>query len=268
MPYTGNLLQQQQDPTTRKLPPPSPRHGVIEEDPSAPRGEHEVPSGTGVEFAQTDFPPTVMTGGGMRLDTPASWAGAPPGGMSETPYRITYPAGNPHDSPAVLSALGAAIQSIATPMRDRAHDGADDRGWWRTTFDRPQMFTASQDRAELDTEGYTNPFGGLADDGVKYVRGINSRPENNPPRVGYSPGFRPGRERVRVWPAEMFASISRRIDPQILRPRDAYTPLQYPRMVSRMVIPPALPRDPGSPDDPLTARTDYSSAPISVFGGF
>lgn len=268
MPYTGNLLQLKQDPSARRLPGPSPRHQLDEMDPADARGEHEVPSGTGREFQRTDFPPTVMTGGGMRLDAPASWAGAPPGGIAETPYRITYPSGNPHDSDAVLSAAGSDIQSVATPLRDRAHDGIPDRGWWRTTFGPAPMFTDTQDRQQIDTDGFTNPFSGLADDGVKYVRGINSRPENNPPRVGYSPGFRPGRERVRVWGNSVFASVSREIGAQILRPRDAYTPLPYPRLVSTMVIPPAMPRDPGSPDDPLTARTNYASSPQSVFGGF
>lgn len=268
MPYTGNLLQQRQQPGGRPLPGPSPRHAANEADPSAPRGEHQVPAGTGAEFARSDFDRVVMSGGGMRLDTPASWAGAPSGGMEASPYRITYPAGNPHDSDAVLSGLGSALQTVQGGMRSNAHDGSPDRGYVRTGFDPEPLFARQQERAELATEGQSNPFGSLSDDGVKYVRGINSRPENNPPRVGYVSGYRPGRERVRAWQVPRFAHVSRTIDPQVLRPRDAYTPNPARRQVNTMITPPALPRDAGNPDDPMLARTNYTNAVTSVFGGF
>ena len=268
MPYTGNLLQQRQQPGGRPLPGPSPRHAANEADPSLARGEHQVPAGTGGVYARTDFDQVVMSGGGMRLDTPASWAGGPPGGSQETPYRVTYPAGNPHDSDAVLSARGSAIQTVQTAMRGNAHDGSPDRGYVRTGFGPEPLFAGQQERAELATEGQSNPFGALADDGVKYVRGINSRPENNPARVGYVSGYRPGRERVRVWQVPRFGHVSRRIDPQVLRPRDAYTPNASRRQVGSMVTPPALPRDAGNPDDVMLARVNYGAAPTSVFGGF
>ena len=266
MPYTGNLLQQKQLPTDRHLTGPSARHGTDEPAPSLARGEHQVPSGTGAEFEGTDFPQVVMSGGGQLLDCPASWAINPPGGAFGSPFAITYPSGNPHESDAILSNRGAVAQSIATPLRDRAHSGSVDRGWWRTTFDPAPIFWP--DRAELATEGLYNPHGVLADDGLKYVRGINSRPENNPPRDGYAPGYRPGRDRVRVTDPSTYASIHRDIGAQILRPRDAYTPNPAAPMVASMVTPPALPRSAPNPDSILTATTNYASSPQSVFGGF
>jgi hypothetical protein len=266
MPYTGNLLVQKQLPTDRHLTGPSDRHGTDEPDPSLPRGEHTVPSGTGSEFQGTDFDQVVMSGGGMRLDTPASWAIVPPGGAFESPFAITYPSGNPHDSDAVLSGRGAIAQNIATPLRDRAHDGDKDLGWVRTTFGPPPIFFP--DRQEIATDGLYNPHGILADDGIKYVRGINSRPENNPPRDGYSPGYRPGRDRVRVTDPSTFASIHRDIGAQLLHPRDVYVPNPAAPMVASMVTPPPPPRSAPNPDSIMTAATDYTSSPRSVFGGF
>lgn len=266
MPYTGNLLQQQQAPDSRPLPGPSPRHGTDEGDPALSLGQTQVPAGTGSEYQGTDYAPVVMSGFGMPLDNPASWAGSPPGGQSADPYRITYPDGNPHDSCAVLSHDGADVQAVTTGLRHRAHDGAEDRGWLRTGFDPAPLFP--QDRVELATQGMSNPYGVLSDDGVKYVRGINSRPENNPPREGYVSGYRPGRERVRAWDNADFASVSRVIGVQVLRPRDAYTPNASRRMFATAVVAPALPRDAVAPDDVAYARADYVSAPTSVFGGF
>lgn len=266
MPYTGNLLIQKQLPTDRHLSEPSNRHDRDEGDPSQWRGEHSVPSGTGAEFAGTDFEQVVMTGGGMMLNDPSPWAICPPGGEYGSPYAITYPYGNPHESPAVLSNRGSVAQDIGTKLRQHAHDGDDDRGWIRTTFDPPPIFFP--DRAELATEGLYNPHGELAADGVKYVRGINSRPENNPPRDGYAPGYRPGRDRVRVTDPSTFASIHRDIGAQQLRPRDVYTPNPAAPMVASMVTPPALPRSAPNPDSIMTASTSYASSPTSVFGGF
>ena len=270
MPYTGNLVRINQSSDQRKLPSPSPRHAVDEEDPSLPRGEHHVASGTGAEFAGTTYAPVVMSGFGMPLDDPSSWAGDPPGGGSETPYRITYPRGNPHASDAVLSARAGYAQWFAHPVRDRAHDGDTDRGWLRTTFSPEPMFMDTQNpRGEIDTQGLTTPYDEATDDRFrKHVRGINSLPENNPDRVGYLNGFRPGRERVRVWGSDVFASISRVQGVQQLQPRDAYTPLHYPRMIGSMTTPPALPRTAGNPDDTAMSATNYASSPGSVFGGF
>lgn len=269
MPYTGNLIRMAQPPDARRLPPPSPRHGENEGDPSAARQEHVVPTGTGTEYQGTDFAPVIMSGFGMRLNTPSSWAGAPPGGASEEPYRITYPRGNAHDSTAVLSAAGAADQAVRPGLRVTAHDGADDRGVVRTLFDPSPFAGESQHREQIDSDGLGQWQNSPEGDNAKYVRGINSLPTNNPGRVGYDgPGFRRGRERVRVWDNTVRAHISRVFSSQMLQPRDAYTPNGTTPMVSSMVTVPALPRSPGSPDDPMTSRTSYASAPVSTFGGF
>lgn len=271
MPYTGNLVRISQAPDARKLPAPSPRHGLVEGDPSQPRGEHSVPAGTGAEFGGTNFPPVIMAGFGMPLDTPRSWAGPPPGGGAESPYEIVYAKGNPHDSRAILSAAGAldtCYNTDGSPLRTYAHEGAIEQGWKRVKFSPEPLFQATQGKQEIDTEGLTSPYGVGDTTHTKFVRGINSLPENNPDRVGYVTGFRPGRERVRVWDNAVRAHISRQISPQILQPRDAYTPNSSRPMVDRMIIGVALPRDAPNPDDNAMAATNYDSSTMSVFGGF
>lgn len=270
MPYTGNLVRLAQTPVDRRLSAPSPRHATNEGDPSAARGEHHVASGTGAEFAGTTYDQVIVSGGGMPLDTPAAWGGPPPGGAQEQPYGIVYGRGNPHDSTAVLSRDGGDAQWYGDTNRLVAHDGSRDRGWLRTTFGAAPMYTDAQPRAELDTDGFTSPY---SDTGTgrmaKHLRGINSLPENNPPRVGYGPGgFRQGRERVRVWDSTIRAHISRLIGVQVLQPRDAYTPNASRNMINTMVISPALPREAVSPDDTAMAMTNYNSSTSSIFGGF
>lgn len=269
MPYTGNLVRIDQQPTARGLPAPSPRHALNEADPSLERGEHQVPSGTGAIYQGQDYDQVVTSGFGMTLNTPLSWAGPPPGGGAETPYHIEYTAGNPHDSRAVLGVLSGEAQWFGDGNRLRAHDGSVDHEY-RTTFSPAPYAGATQERTEIDTDGLASPYSELAPPaGTKFVRGINSLPENNPPRVGYDgPGFRRGRERVRAWDNTVRAHISRVQGVQVLQPRDAYTPLHYPRMVSDMMITPALPRQPSAPDAALIAGTVYSAAPASVIGGF
>lgn len=271
MPYTGNLVRLAQQPDARRLPPPSPRHGTSEDDPSVSRGEHQVASGTGAEFAGTTYAPVIMSGFGMPLDSPASWAGPPPGGAQETPYTIGWTGSNPHDSPAVLSLAGSNAQYAGDAIRLNAHDGHLDHGYNRTVFDPEPLYDNQQDRAELDTDGLASPYDpGAPASHTKFVRGINSLPENNPGRLGYDgPGFRRGRERVRVWdPTNTRAHVSRLQGVQILQPRDAYTPNFVRPIVTDMLIGPALPRDSSPPDEALLAATSYASSPTSVIGGF
>lgn len=271
MPYSGNLLRLTQQPDARKLPPPSARHAANEYDPDPQRGEHQVPSGTGSEFQGTDYVEVVMSGGGMPLDKPDSWAITPPGGEFEATDYITYPKGNPHDSEAVLSARGAEIMACSPngyKLRNRAHDGSRDKGFLRTLFSPLPMFTDQQHRDELYTDGLTSSVDTASGaGGDKYVRGINSLPNNNPDRVGYVNGFRQGIERVRVWDNNNRAFIDRRQGSQILQPRDVYVPNHYPRMVSTMITGPALPRDANNPDDTAMSTTSYASSPNSVIGG-
>lgn len=271
MPYSGNLLRLTQAPDARKLPPPSPRHATNEYDPDPQKGEHQVPSGTGSEFQGTDYPEVVMSGGGMPLDTPSSWAITPPGGQYEATDYLTYPKGNPHNSDAILSARGAELMYCAPDgykLRDRAHDGKQDRGFLRTLFSPAPLFADQQSRDELYTEEFASSIGTA--DGVggdKFVRGINSLPNNNPDRIGYVNGFRQGIERVRVWDNHDRAFIDRQQGSQMLQPRDVYVPNHYPRMIGSMITGPALPRDANNPDDTAMASTSYASSPSSVIGG-
>ena len=271
MPYTGNLVRISQQPDARKLPPPSPRHGLNEEDPSRALGEHNVPSGTGAEFGGSNFPPVIMAGFGMPLNTPSSWAGPPPGGIAEAPYEIIYAKENPHDSRAILSGVGGldlCYNTDGAPLRTFAHDGARDHGYVQTKFGPDPLFGQTQSRQEIDTDGLTSPYAVGDATHTKFVRGINSLPENNPDRFGYTTGFRPGRERVRAWDNGVRAHISRQISPQILQPRDAYVPNKSASMVENKLIHVALPRDAPNPDDNAMAATVYSLATDSVFGGF
>lgn len=272
MPYSGNLVSMQQAPDSRKLPPPSPRHATNEVDPNPGHAEHVLPSGTGSEYQGTDFERVVMSGGGMPLDNPAPWAITPPGGPSESPYHITYPRGNPHDSQAVLSARGSQIQTCSPAggtLRDRAHDGIPDRGWLRRTFSPKPMFGESQHIDELYLEGLPSSVETASGNGgAKYVRGINGLPTNNPDRVGYTNGFRPGIERVRVWDNANRSIPYRQYGLQTLGPREVYVPNPARRMVGTMVTQPALPRDASNPDDTIMANTNYASSPSSVIGGF
>lgn len=268
MPYTGNLLRISQPPTARTLPPPSPRHGVREVDPYRPE-EREVPSGTGSEYAGSDYSPVVMSGHGMPLDTPLSWRGAPPGSAAETPYQITYPGLNPHASDAVLSADGAYPPDGG---RVYAHDGETDRGFLRVRFSPGPQFMEAQPRGELDTDGFASPYdasdGGGPGRGATLQRGRSSLPVNNPPRVGYPQGFRLGRDRWRFWDNDTFQSVSRVQGVQMMQPRDVYTPNGARRMVADMVTAPALSRTAGSPDSVVMAATAYPSSSTSVIGAF
>lgn len=269
MPYTGNLIRIAQEPDARKLPAPSVRHGANEADPALAHGEHVVPAGTGSEYAGTAYPQVVMGGFGMPLDTPASWASSPPGGPDETPYAYGWTRGNPHDSRAVLSAAGAAAAWYGDGNRARAHDGALDRGVARVRFSPEPMWANTQRRDQIMTEGLPGQY---SPDGgprwAKHARGINSLPENNPPRDGYGPGgFRQGLERVRAWDNTVFASISRHLGIQLLGARPGWVPRPARPMVGPMTTPPALPRDPGNPDDTFYARTVYPPAASSVIGG-
>jgi len=274
VPYTGNLLRLSQQPDALKLGGVSERHGAVEPAQDIARQQKTAPAGTGMEFAGTDFEQVVEAGHGMLLDTPASWAGTPPGSPdTEQPWHIDYSRGNPHSSPAVLSARGAAAMeggagyphpdtASALGMRSSAHSGDGDRGWIRSTFWPAPWNTESQPREEINPDGPSSsvaPPEGVG--GAKYGRGINSLGLNNPA------GWRNGRYRFMTWPNTVFAQIHRTIGTQMLQPRDIYTPGPQARMIGSMITPPSLPRDAPNPDDVITANSNYTSSASSVIGG-
>lgn len=275
MPYTGNLVRLAQQPDALKLPPPSPRHGVREGAPEVQRVQQSVPSGTGSEYQGTDFDPVVMAGHGMRLDTPVSWAGTPPGSPDpDSPFHIDYTNGSPYTSTAILSAKGAAeaaggagdtttyVCPPDTAMRGREHNGVKDRGWVRALFWPDPLFKDTQDRQELNPDGPSSSVAGPEGvGGAKYGRGINALAGNNPD------GWRNGRYRIMTWPNTVFQSIHRTIGTQYIQPRDNYTPGPQQRMVATMVTPPSLPRNAPNPDDVIMAASNYTSSNSSVIGG-
>lgn len=276
MGYTGNLIRLAQRPDALKLPAPSPRHGVREGAPDIQREQQTVPAGTGSEFQGTDFDQVVTAGNGMRLDTPASWAGTPPGSPDpDSAYHIDYTRGSPYTSSAILSARGAAEAaggagssttypcSPDTTKLATEHNGAKDRGWIRALFWPAPMWLETQPRQELNPDGPASSVEGPEGvGGAKYGRGINALGGNNPE------GWRNGRYRFGTWPNTVFASIHRTIGTQQLQPRDVYAPGYQQRMVGSMVTPPSLPRDAPNPDDVIMANSNYTSSNSVIGGGF
>lgn len=276
MGYTGNLVRLAQKPDALKLPAPSPRHGVREGAPEIQRVQQSVAPGTGSEFQGSDFEKVMVSGGGMPLDHQPSAAGIPPGsGDVDAPFHISYTAGSPYTSTAILSARGAAEAAGGagstttypctpdTSMTGAEHDGRADRGWIRALFRPEPMWLSTQPRSEINPDGAPSSVEGPGPGGAaKFGRGINALAENNPQ------GWRNGRYRFSSWPNTVFASIHRTIGTQYLQPRDIYAPGPQQRMVSSMVTPPSLPRDAPNPDDPIMAQSTYSSSAASVFGGF
>lgn len=256
--YSGQLSRlantSQQD-----IPPgPSPRHAVDESDDTRSKEERTVPVGTGKEYGGSRFEESVTTGGGMLLDTPASWASDPDAEAS----RIKYARENPHDSRAVLTHRQGVMDDGG---RLPAHDGSQDRGWKRTSFSGEPLADDMQQRESDRTDGYSNPFSAVSSpDAVKYVRGRSSRPEENPD------GFRLGNLWRWTWDPARRRTVTRDYGIQYTQPRDFYTAPARQPMVKRMVSQTALPRSAGSFDDAVMSGNDTNSAPTgsSSFGGF
>ncbi len=267
MTYSGNLVRTAQRPDAKQLPFPSAAHGDLTTPDPYPVS-HEVPAGTGQEYAGSAIPVDQVVGGGLTLDTPALWE-----------------RGNPHDSTAVLW-LQRTDQQRSDELA-HAHDGAEDRGYMRSTYAKPPLQAAYQVRADMWFDGFTTPFQATGQaDMLKYVQGINSRPENNPARDGYVNGFRPGVTRQLAPNIERPAHPHRTYDVQPLTERDFYYPTNQPnagdnggeggpvfpsmaRPIATFMQRPALWRDAGNFDDAMmsAAPVDTTSAVIdgSVF---
>lgn len=256
--YTGTLVRLANSAQDRKLPAPSPRHAVDESDNAISQQQRTVPAGTGSEFGGTGWQPELLPGGGMQLDTPASWARD----VDADPYRIKYAKDNPHDSRAVLT-LREAEQPNGGRLR--AHDGSQDHGYMRTRFTGAPLAGELDERDADRTDGYSNPFGVAGEaDMTKYVRGLNSRPENNPD------GFRVGVLQRWTWTGGAAKHITRDYGIQYTQPRDAYVAQPRQRMVKDVVTGVMLPRSAGSFDDAVMSGNDANAASTvgSSFGGF
>ena len=256
--YSGQLSRLANTEDARKLPGPSPRHAVDETDDAIAREQRTVPATTGNEYGGTQFESNVIPGGGMLLDTPASWAGD----LSAEASRIKYAKENPHDSRAVLTLRQA---EMADGGRLSAHDGSVDRGWKRSTFSGEPLTDDIQNRDADRLDGYSNPFGAASEpDMVKYVRGRSSRPEDNPE------GFRLGTLIRWAWNNPSKRTVTRDYGVQMTQPRDSYTAPARQRMVKDVVTQATLPRSAGSFDDAIMSGNDANSAQTgsSSFGGF
>lgn len=256
--YSGALSRLANTISEDVPPPPSPRHAVDESDDERSRGERVVPATTGNEYGGTQFQSDLVPGGSMQLDTPAPWARD----LDAEASRIKYAQANPHDSPAVLT-----LRQGDMPDGGRlpAHDGAQDRGWLRTTFGSEPLADDVQNRDADRTDGYSNPFGAISEpDGVKYVRGRGSRPETNPD------GFRLGTLWRWQWDPQRPRKVVRDYGIQYTQPRDFYTAPPRQVMVKDLITRVALPRSAGSFDDAVMSGDDTSNVSTrdSSFGGF
>jgi hypothetical protein len=154
---------------------------------------------------------------------------------------------------------------MADGGRIAAHDGSVDNGYKRTVFAGEPLADDMQAREADRTDGYSNPFSAFSEtDAVKYVRGINSRPENNPD------GFRPGSLLRWSWDPQRQRKVVRDYGVQYTQPRDFYTAPAQPVMVKNMVTAVALPRSAGSFDDAVMSGNDTGNvnSATSSFGGF
>lgn len=256
--YSGQLSRLANTAQERILPGPSPRHASDESDDVRSKEQRTVPAGTGAEYAGSQFDDNVESGGGMQLDTPASWARD----LDAEASRIKYASSNPHDSRAVLT-----LREGERPDGGRldAHDGMVDNGFKRTKF-RPEPLADDMQAREADrTDGYANPFSSVSEpDAVKYVRGRSSRPEDNPD------GFRLGNLWRWTWDPQRRRYVTRDYGVQYTQPRDFYTAPPRQRMVKDVVTQATLPRSAGSFDDAVMSGNDANSVASSgsSFGGF
>jgi hypothetical protein len=256
--YSGQLSRLANTSQERTLPGPSPRHANDESDDDLAKGERLVSATTGNEYGGTQFEQNIIPGGGMQLDTPASWAGD----VDAEASRIKYARANPHDSRAVLTLRQG---DMADGGRLPAHDGSVDNGWKRTTFAGEPLADDMQGRDANRTDGYSNPFGAVSEpDAVKYVRGRSSRPEDNPD------GFRLGNLWRWTWDPQRRRSVTRDYGVQYTQPRDFYPAPTRQRMVKDVVTQVTLPRSAGSFDDAVMSGTDANNVATaaSSFGGF
>lgn len=256
--YGGQLSRLAGTARDRVLPAPSPRHAVVESDDQIAREQRQVPATTGNEFGGTQFEANITPGGGMQLDTPTSWARD----LTAEASRIKYARKNPHDSRAVLT-LREGDQPDGG--RSGAHDGSQDRGWLRSRFSGEPLADDMQSREAELTDGYSNPFGAISSpDGVKYVRGRSSRPEDNPD------GFRLGRLWRWSWDPQRRRTVTRDYGVQYTQPRDFYTAPARQRMIKDVVTQVALPHSAGSFDDAVMSGNDTSNvnSASASFGGF
>lgn len=256
--YGGQLSRLASTAMDRVLPAPSPRHAVNETDDSLAREQREVPATTGNEFGGTQFASDLTPGGGMQLDTPASWAGD----VDAEASRIKYARANPHDSRAVLTLRQGDMPDGG---RMGSHDGSLDNGWKRSTFSGEPLADDTQERETDRTDGYSNPFGAVGTpDANKYVQGRSSRPESNPD------GFRLGTLLRWSWAPASKRTVTRDYGVQYTQPRDFYTAPERQPMVKGMVTGVALPRSAGSFDDAIMSGNDTNNASNaqSSFGGF
>lgn len=256
--YSGQLSRLANTAQERVLPGPSPRHAVNESDDTLSKEQREVPATTGNEFGGTQFEDNIVPGGGMQLDTPVTWARD----LNAEASRIKYAVANPHDSPAVLTLRQGDMPDGG---RLSAHDGRIDNGYKRVAFSGEPLADDMQQRSADQTDGYSNPFGAVGSpDAVKYVRGMGSRPENNPD------GFRLGTLWRWTWDPQRRRTVTRDYGVQYTQPRDFYTAPARPVMVKSMVTAAALPRSAGSFDDAVMSGNDTNSVASagSSFGGF
>ena len=154
---------------------PDPRHGITDTpDPYA--GPHQVPSGTGAEFAGTNFPEDMARGHGQYFYTPK----------------------RSHEGRAgkrtVVDDYGAS--TINAHTEDGQHRYA------MSSYVAPPFQPASQQYSDEFLEGTVLADNPNRTGAVAILRGINSYSQNNPVTLMYPRGVRPGMDRRGPWMRE------------------------------------------------------------------
>lgn len=136
------------------------------------RAARQVPGDTGAEYAGTAMPVDQAVGYDLVLDTP------------------TFTGPDAHEGPGWYGAIYSDDQF--RELIEEEHTGAGERAYERETWAPPALQSRFEWYADQTTQGFT-PL--KEPNTAELLRGINSYPQNNPEREGYTQGVRPGLHR-------------------------------------------------------------------------
>jgi len=267
--YSGNLVRTWARPDDIKNPLPDTRHQTRghEADGTDEYPErHQVPADTGSEYFGTTFPDDVTAAPGVRLAEPDWRTHQGSGGF--------WPVYSDDQWQQQLAA---------------AHGATAERSDVGSQYAAPPVQSAGEVYGEVWDDGQLIPVNANTEGSPVLLRGINAYPLNNPERVGYVRGVRPGQNRRTM--ADAFRRLGRRryvydMQPLTARGSDLNVPQPVPAPgngrppyygpVLQSVLPdwmqprevfPAIWRDPGKVDDSQLAASPSSGGYEPVVGG-
>lgn len=221
------------------------------------------------------MPVDQVVGGGLVLNTPDSWAQNYRPGIGDD-----WAKGNPHDSDAVL--WNTVDDDGFREVQDFAHNGASDRSYVRVNYDKPVFQSTFEVRSSEVYDDLTQRTSTGDPEHTKYVRGINSLSENNPDRLGYTNGYRPGVFRWLVDNLRRPGPFTRQYELQVETQRDFFYPTNTPvadpaldtmflntlkNTVANYTTRPSLSRGAGNFDDSLMSSPPDTESGV-IGGGF